>query len=122
MGRKYQLKQRAAALNPQPDPTPWREIRAPEARLRRSLAGIYASFERAGDMLACVLRDAEVHEPTREVVRMRRGGPSAATREALAAGPRGTRASASLELALDFGTWRRLTASGLSRAGLSRRW
>jgi hypothetical protein len=67
-------------------------------------------------MLASVLRDAEVHELTREINTMRAAGPMKEMRNALADGLSGRRRLALLDLALDFRTWRRLTESGLDSA------
>jgi len=104
--------------NPRPDPSAWREIVDPEARLRRGLDELYGYYERAGDMLTAVLRDAEVHELTREVNELRAGTLIRATRDVLAEGLAAPRALAALDLALDFQAWRRLTASCLSRADI----
>jgi AcrR family transcriptional regulator len=104
-----------ADANPRPDPSAWCEIADPEARLRRGLDELYEYYERAGDMLTSVLRDAEVHEITREVNALRAASVMQATRDALAEGFEGPRALAALDLALDFRAWRRLSASGLSR-------
>src|SRR5215210_2831596 len=51
-----------AALNPPPDPDPWREETDHGARLRRALAETYAFFRRTEPMVANVLRDAPVVE------------------------------------------------------------
>jgi hypothetical protein len=67
-------------------------------------------------MLDCVLRDAEVHELTREMVMLRGSQGQREIRGVLGeALPRdGDRAGAALDLALDFRAWQRLTRSGLS--------
>jgi len=102
--------------NPRPDPSVWRKTADPERRLRLGLDELYEYYERTSDMLASVLRDAEVHELTREVNTLRAGSAVQATRDALAEGLVGPRALAALDLALDFRAWRRLAGTGLSRA------
>jgi AcrR family transcriptional regulator len=102
--------------NPPPDPDPLREIEDPDRRLRRGLGEIYAYYEANEPMLASVIRDAEVHEVTREAVGQRIGPPLAALGAALGAGwARSRKTRAALELALSFHTWRSLVReSGLS--------
>jgi len=46
-----------AALNPRPDPEPWRAIADPRARLMLGLDELYAYYERTGYMYANVMRD-----------------------------------------------------------------
>jgi AcrR family transcriptional regulator len=104
--------------NPRPDPSAWREIADPGLRLRRGLDELYAYYERTGDMLTSVLRDAEVHELTREINMLRAADAMKAIRDPLADGLTGPRALAALDLALDFRAWKRLTATGLSRADI----
>ena len=67
-------------------------------------------------MLASVLRDAEVHEITREMVSRGIGPATAEWSAALAAGwARGRNTRAAIDLALNFYTWRSLAReSGLS--------
>ena len=105
-------------LNPFPDPEPWKAIADPEARLRAGLEAIYDYFERTEDMLACVVRDAEIHPPTRELAELRRGPLVARVLETLAEPlPDEPRVRAVLGLALDFYTWRSLVRrGGLSNA------
>jgi AcrR family transcriptional regulator len=102
--------------NPLPDPAPWRAIEDPEQRLRRGLGEVYAYYEANEAMLTSVLRDAEVHDPTREVVSQGIAPTLAALGEALAAGwARSRGARAAIGLALSFHTWRSLVReSGLS--------
>jgi AcrR family transcriptional regulator len=104
------------ARNPLPDADPWRGIEDPEERLRRGLGEIYAYYEANEAMLSSVLRDAEVHEPTREVVSQGIAPAIAELGAALAAGwARSRKARAAIDLALGFHTWRSLTReSGLS--------
>jgi AcrR family transcriptional regulator len=104
------------ALNPPPDPEPWRLIADPESRLRRALAEVYDYYRRNEQMQANVTRDAQANPNLRKVVeplvkhqeRMR---------NVLAAGwERGDGQrqvlDAALDLALDFQTWRTLVRRG----------
>jgi AcrR family transcriptional regulator len=102
--------------NPLPDPGPWRQIEDPERRLRHGLAEVYAYYEANEAMLSSVLRDAELHEATREVVTQRIGPGVAELGAALAAGwARGRKSRAAIDLAVGFQTWRSLAReSGLS--------
>jgi AcrR family transcriptional regulator len=103
-------------LNPPPDPAAWTGVTDPVARLRTGLSALYEYFERTGDMFDCILRDAEVHELTRELFELRSGESMGEVGRVLGAcAPPGRRATAALALALDFHTWQRLTRSGLSR-------
>src|SRR5439155_24092294 len=60
-------------LNPFPDPAAWKTIADPEERLRVGLGELYGYFERTEDMLTCIVRDSEIHPPTRELAKLRRG-------------------------------------------------
>ena len=102
--------------NPLPDGGPWREIEDPEERLRRGLGEIYAFYEANEAMLSSVLRDAEVHDPTREVVTQGIAPAIAGLGAALASGwAESPTTRAAIDLALGFHTWRSLTGeSGLS--------
>jgi AcrR family transcriptional regulator len=99
--------------NPLPDAGSWREIEDPDDRLRHGLEEIYSYYEANEAMLSSVLRDAEVHAPTREVVDQGIGPAMAALSAALAAGwARGRQARALVNLALGFHTWRSLVRDG----------
>jgi AcrR family transcriptional regulator len=102
--------------NPLPDADSWREIEDPEARLRHGLREIYAYYGENEAMLSSVIRDAEVHALTREMVDEGIDLAVAALGAALAAGwARGRKAQALVDLALSFHTWRSLVReSGLS--------
>ncbi len=104
--------------NPLPDPEPWREIEDPEDRLRQGLGEIYAYYESNEAMLSSVIRDAEVHAITREMVSQGIVPAMAALSAALAAGwARGKKTRAAIDLALSFHTWRSLVhESDLSAA------
>lgn len=101
--------------HPLPEASAWRSVFDPRSRLVLGLGELYAYYEQVEDMFSCVLRDAEVHPLTREVMELRASGPMRLIREALAEGLPPTRGGqAALDLALDFHAWRRLRESGLS--------
>lgn len=102
--------------NPLPDGDAWHEIKDPEERLRRGLEELYAFYEGNEAMLSSVLRDAEVHDPTREAVTKGIAPAIAGLGVALASGwGENPTTRAAIDLALGFHTWRSLTgASGLS--------
>lgn len=104
------------ALHPLPDPAPWREIADPIRRLETGLTALYAYFAETGELWAAVLRDAEVHEPTRLILK-RRNEPWSAIREVLSEGFRArgkTRkvVDAAVAHAVDFHTWQSLVEEG----------
>ncbi len=101
--------------SPLPDPEAWRAIEDRARRLRTGLSEVYDWYERNADLAACVLRDAEYHDLTREIATMRFGPYLAACRDVLGAGLT-AKQRAVLHLALSFFTWRSLVReSGLSR-------
>jgi AcrR family transcriptional regulator len=103
--------------NRPPDPGAWRRIADADERLRGGLGALYDWFEQIEDMLACVLRDAEVDPLTHEVFELRAGPAMADIHEALAEVVPGREAAqAALDLALDFRAWQRLRAAGLTSA------
>jgi AcrR family transcriptional regulator len=104
--------------NPLPDAAQWRAIKNPEDRVRHGLREIYAYYEANEAMLSSVIRDAEVHAITREMVNQGMGPAMAALSAALATGwARGRKTRAAIDLALSFHTWRVLVRdSGLSAA------
>ena len=59
------------ALNPPPDPEPWKLIPDPEERLRKALAEVYDYYRRNELMLANVTRDAQANPNTRKVLEPR---------------------------------------------------
>jgi AcrR family transcriptional regulator len=97
----------AEERDPAPSAEPWRSIEDRDQRLRTGLAAIYAWYGRNAQLLACVLRDAEVHAPTREISQLRFGPFIAAYHEVLGA-KLNARRRAMLHLALSFFTWRAL--------------
>jgi len=102
--------------NPLPDGDAWREVEDPEKRLRRGFSEIYAYYDANEAMLSAVLRDAEVHDATREVVEQGIAPAIGELGAALAAGwARSRKTRAAIDLALSFHTWRTLVRqSGLS--------
>jgi AcrR family transcriptional regulator len=105
------------ALHPPPDAAGWETAAAGPERLRVGLGDLYAWYEVVEDMFTCVLRDAEVHELTREMVELRGAESMSRIRQTLATGlGRGKRVQAALDLALDFHAWQRLRKSGLGSA------
>src|SRR5262245_31201341 len=57
--------------HPLPDPAAWRSIGDGEARLRRGLGELYAFYESNAESMAPLVRDAEIHLLTREVLELR---------------------------------------------------
>ncbi len=99
--------------SPPPDAEAWRAIDDAAVRLRQGLAAIYGWFAQNADMAGCVLRDAESHAPTREIVALRLGPYFAAYHEVLGEGLE-TAQRALLHLALNFFAWRALRETGLA--------
>ena len=97
--------------DPLPDATPWRRIADPGERLRAGLRALYGWYRRNAALAACVLRDAEHHALTREVVDLRMEPSMASYHEVLGAGLN-ARQAALLRVALSFFTWRTLTGEG----------
>lgn len=102
------------ALNPPPDPEPWKQIPDPEERLRRALAEVYAYYRRNEQMLANVTRDAQANPNTRKVLEPRVKHQES-MRDVLAAGwdqgdeqRRKRLLYGALWLALEFQTWHTL--------------
>jgi AcrR family transcriptional regulator len=94
-----------AERDPLPDAGPWRAIDDRRERLRVGLRAIYGWYERNAELLACVLRDAEIHALTRETAAESFGPSMTSYREVLGAS---AKQRAMLELALSFFTWRTL--------------
>jgi AcrR family transcriptional regulator len=102
------------ALNPPPDPEPWRLVADPEERLRRALVDLYGYYRRNERMLANVTADAQVNPNTRKVLEPRVRHQER-MRNALAAGWDGAEEGrrerllrGALWVALEFQTWHRL--------------
>ncbi len=103
------------AANPWPDPEPWRAISDPRQRLAKALDDLYAYYERTEPMFSNVLRDAELVEalgPT--LVPLQDYLAEAAGILAVGWPTRGRRRrvlTAAVHHAIDFQTWRSLTAN-----------
>ena len=106
-----------AERHPLPDASAWREIADPERRLRLALSELYSYYADNELMLSNVIRDAQSHALTAELAAVLLMAITA-LRDALAEAiaPQGAppQASAMLDLALDFTTWRGL----VRRSGL----
>lgn len=103
----------ALERDPLPDAEDWRAIDDQRERLRAGLSAMYGWYERNVDMAACVLRDAEHHALTQEIIALRFGPPMAAFHEVLGAQLE-RKQRAMLQLAVSFFTWRTLVReSGL---------
>ena len=79
-------------------------------RVAAGLARFYAWFARNEQLAACVLRDAEHHQLTRDIVQLRMAPGFAAANEILGE-ELNERSRAILALALDFSSWRTLSRS-----------
>jgi len=107
--------------NPWPDLGSWLEISDPQQRLQRALGDLYAYYERTEPMLSNVFRDLDLVDALSATIVPLRGYLAEAA-EILAAGwpARGRRRrvlDAALRHAIDFRTWRSLTAGdGITRA------
>ncbi|HXF88938.1 MAG TPA: helix-turn-helix domain-containing protein [Xanthobacteraceae bacterium] len=93
--------------DPPPDSGPWLAIEDPRVRLRVALRAIYAWYERNAELFASVLRDAEIHPPTREIMAMR-FEPQIASYQKILGEKLCARQRALLPLALSYFTWRTL--------------
>jgi AcrR family transcriptional regulator len=106
----------ALERDPQPDPHAWAGIERPRKRLKAGLGALYDWYGRNAALLAAVLRDAESHAPTREIL-ARRHAPVMAAYARILGEKLERRQLALLHLALAFSTWRALVAeSGLDHA------
>jgi AcrR family transcriptional regulator len=102
---------------PPPDAQAWRDLAPGRERLLEGLKAVYAWYGRNAGMTACVLRDAEHHALTREVMELRFGPAVAAWHAVLGEGLSPAQ-QALVHLALGFHTWRALVAeAGLDEAG-----
>ena len=105
----------ALERDPLPEAEAWRAIAGRRERLRAGLRAVYDWYARNADMAGCVLRDAEYHTLTREIIQLRFGPPMTAYHEILGV-QLSARQRALLHLALGFFTWRALVReSGLQQ-------
>ena len=102
------------ALNPLPDPDPWKVIPDPKKRLRSALAEVYAYYRRNEQILANVTRDAQTNPNVRTVLEPRIRGQERMRDVLAAGGARGDRHDrrkllhGALWMALEFQTWHTL--------------
>ncbi|HEY0832304.1 MAG TPA: TetR family transcriptional regulator [Azospirillum sp.] len=101
----------AMARDPLPDAGPWRGIADRRDRLRAGLRALYGWYERNAELAACVLRDAEHHALTKEMIELRMGPGMQACREVLGAELSANQRTM-LGLMLSFFTWRTLVREG----------
>jgi len=99
--------------NPVPDISAWAAVADPEERFRRALADMYGRYARTEEMTGNVRRDAELMPSLRQVLDQGWQPFLESALDILSAGwgARGARARrlrATIDLALDFGTWKRL--------------
>lgn len=99
----------ALERDPLPDVEAIRAVPPGRARLQAALERFYGWYARNAEQAACVLRDAEHHALTREMVELRMMPVFAAAGEVLAEGL-SEPARALLGVALDFACWRHLAA------------
>lgn len=105
------------AENPPPDPAPWAEIPDPSHRVETALLRMYEYYDRGQDMLDKVLRDAHLVPALKNILEQKwepllegittilaEGATSSLNREL----------RATLLVALNFFTWKTLSAAGLS--------
>ena len=105
----------ALERDPLPDAERWRAIEGQRERLRAGLRAVYGWYERNAELAACVLRDAEYHALTKEIVEVRIEPHMRAYREVLGKALT-AKQRAVLRLALSFFTWRTLMReSGLKQ-------
>jgi len=97
--------------DPLPEAASWRGIGDRYERLAAALSDIYALYERHASLMACVMRDAEHHAPTQEVMASRVAPVVTGWREVLGA-KLNVKQRALLPLALSFFTWQTLTRDG----------
>jgi|SRR5689334_6826816 AcrR family transcriptional regulator len=97
--------------DPLPKAEAWRAIADSTDRLRIALSEIYAWYARHASLMACVMRDAENHALTQQIIALRVAPVVAGWHEVLGAKLNGKQ-RAILRLALSFFTWRTLVRDG----------
>ena len=97
--------------DPLPDAGPWKAIENRRTRLGTGLADVYGWYARNENLASCVLRDAEHHAPTRQIVALRLT-PWLRACHAVLGRALTARQRAILWLALGFFTWRALVREG----------
>jgi AcrR family transcriptional regulator len=103
---------RFLAEHPLPDLAPALAVQDPHARTKAVLEALYASYRERDSMTAKVLRDRSLVPALDRLLAQTLDAQMSQLAGALAAqGDR--RRQAAVALALDFGTWQRLTRSGM---------
>ena len=97
--------------DPLPEAATWRAIVDPTERVTAALSAIYAWYARNASLMACVMRDAEYHALTQQIVAVRVAPVVAGWHKVLGAKLNGKQ-RAILRLALSFFTWRTLVRDG----------
>ena len=100
----------ALERDPLPDVEAWAAYPAGAERIRHGLEELYAWYARNEQLTSAVLRDAEVHDLTREIVRLRMLPTFDRAAAVLGAGV-GKKSRALLPVALNFACWRVLSGS-----------
>ena len=98
----------ALERDPLPDPEKLRRVPAGRDRVRHGLEEFYGWYDRNAQLAACVLRDAEIHDLTREMVELRMAPVFHKAAELMGEGM-DERSQALLGVALDIGCWRSLS-------------
>jgi len=106
----------AQERDPLPEAGAWQGIEDRHDRLRVGLSAVYGWYERNAELLACVMRDAEYHQPTKEITELRFGPYMAGYQEVLGA-KLSAKQRAILRLALSFFSWRTLVCEGGLKQG-----
>jgi AcrR family transcriptional regulator len=97
--------------DPLPEAAVWRDMANRTERLTAAVSAIYAWYERNASLMACIMRDAEHHALTRDIVALRVGPVVAGWHDVLGASLNASQ-RAMLHLALSFFTWRTLIRDG----------
>lgn len=97
--------------DPLPEAAVWRAMANRTERLTAGVSAIYAWYERNALLMACIMRDAEHHALTRDIIALRVGPVVAGWHDVLGASLN-ARQRAMLHLALSFFTWRTLIRDG----------
>lgn len=100
----------ALERDPLPQPEEWERLAPGYERLRHALEQLYGWYARNTGQASCVLRDAEIHPPTRRIVELRMGPLFRRGAELLAVGVDAARLGL-IHVALDFNCWRVLSVS-----------
>ena len=109
-----------AEERPPPDPAGWQGIGDPASRTRAALTAIYSYYDRNADELEPVLRDSRYIAPLRDVLEhgwfhYLAGVSEDLVRASRRRGQARARVAAVVALAVDLGSWRRLTTAGRLR-------